>query len=67
MKDFRDLHVWVEAHELTLKVYQATARFPREEQYGLTSQMRRCSVSIGQILRRAAGRWGTMSSRVSWQ
>lgn len=47
MKDFRHLRVWDEAHQLTLKIYRATGRFPREEVYGLTSQMPRCSMSIG--------------------
>jgi len=58
MKDFRDLHVWDEAHRLTLKVYQATARFPREEQYGLTNQIRRCSVSIGANIAEGCGKRG---------
>jgi four helix bundle protein len=46
MQDFRNLKVWEKAHALTLDVYKATKYFPREEMYGLTSQMRRASVSI---------------------
>ncbi len=46
MKDFRRLKVWGSAHELVLKVYAATRRFPREELFGMTSQMRRSSASI---------------------
>ena len=46
MQSFRDLKVWQKGHELTLAVYRATARFPREELYGLTSQIRRASSSI---------------------
>ena len=46
MKGFRDLRVWLKAHELTLKVYTETVSFPKEELYGLTSQIRRCSASI---------------------
>ena len=38
--------VWEKGHELTLAVYKATARFPADERYGLTSQIRRSSVSI---------------------
>ena len=38
MKDFRKLAVWQKAHRLTLKVYEATRKFPREELYGLTGQ-----------------------------
>ena len=37
MRDFRDLKVWAKAHALTLEIYRATAGFPREERYGLTS------------------------------
>ena len=47
MQDFRNLKVWEKAHNLTLDIYRSSKRFPREEIYGLTSQMRRASVSIG--------------------
>ena len=47
MQDFRNLKVWEKAHSLTLDVYRATKSFPREEMYGVTSQMRRASASIG--------------------
>ena len=46
MQDFRELKVWQRAHELTLRVYGVTGRFPAHELYGLTSQMRRCAASI---------------------
>ena len=46
MQDFRDLKVWQKGHQLALAVYGATVDFPREELYGLTSQMRRCAVSV---------------------
>jgi four helix bundle protein len=46
MKDFRELNVWQKAHELTLVVYRVTASFPRDELYGLTSQLRRASASV---------------------
>ena len=46
MKDFRSLNVWHKAHELTLAIYKATKQFPKEELYGLTSQIRRASSSI---------------------
>ena len=58
MKDFRDLRVWNEAHQLTLAIYQATTRFPRHELFGLTSQMRRCSVSIGANIAEGCGKRG---------
>jgi four helix bundle protein len=43
MEDFKDLRVWAKAHELTLAVYQRTRAFPKEEVYGVTSQLRRAS------------------------
>ena len=46
MQNFRDLKVWTKAHQLALDVYRATKSFPREELYGLTSQIRRSAVSV---------------------
>jgi four helix bundle protein len=46
MKDFRKLKVWEKAHQLVLKIYRITENLPREESYGLTSQIRRACVSI---------------------
>ena len=46
MQDFRELKVWQKAHALTLAVYRLTARFPREQLYGITSQIRRATASI---------------------
>ncbi|MFH1745755.1 MAG: four helix bundle protein [Planctomycetota bacterium] len=46
MQDFREMRVWQKAHALTLAIYRATSTFPREEQYGITSQVRRCAASI---------------------
>ena len=46
IKSFTDLIVWQEGHDLVLQVYQATKNFPREEQFGLTNQLRRAVVSI---------------------
>jgi four helix bundle protein len=47
MQCFRNLKVWEKAHVLTLDIYKSSKSFPREESYGLTSQMRRSSASIG--------------------
>ena len=47
MQSFKNLKVWEKAHSLTLDVYRSTTGFPKEEMYGLTSQMRRSSASIG--------------------
>src|SRR5437867_162917 len=47
MQSFRNLKVWEKAHAVTLDIYTASRHFPKEELYGLTSQMRRASASIG--------------------
>ncbi len=58
MKDFRQLQVWQKAHQLTLTVYPITATFPREELYGLTTQLRRSSSSVSANLAEGCGRNG---------
>src|SRR5213594_3827105 len=58
MKDFRQLKVWEKAHLLALAVYPITARFPREETYGLASQMRRAASSIPSNIAEGCGRDG---------
>ncbi len=56
MEDFKNLKVWAKAHQLTLAIYQSTRKFPRDEIYGLTSQIRRASVSIGANIAEGCGR-----------
>jgi four helix bundle protein len=56
MRPFRDLVVWQKAHRLTIELYRVTKAFPREEQYGLTSQIRRCANSIGANISEGCGR-----------
>ncbi len=46
VKGYRNLDVWKKGYLLTKKVYEITEKFPKEETYGLVSQMRRASVSI---------------------
>ncbi|MEQ1642878.1 MAG: four helix bundle protein [Pyrinomonadaceae bacterium] len=46
MKDFRTLKIWEKAHRLTLDIYAATKAFPKEEFFGVTSQIRRATSSI---------------------
>jgi four helix bundle protein len=46
MQNYKDLKVWEKAHHFTLKVYEVTKLFPKEEIYGLTSQLRRSASSI---------------------
>ena len=43
---FEKLLVWQKSRILAKSIYQVTSKFPREEQFGMTSQMRRCSISI---------------------
>jgi four helix bundle protein len=47
VQSFKNLKVWEKAHVLTLDVYKLSKSFPRDEIYGLTSQMRRSAASIG--------------------
>lgn len=46
MPDFRKLDIWKKSFQLSLKIYSATHIFPKEEIYGLTSQIRRAAISI---------------------
>src|SRR5271156_3912905 len=56
MEDFKDLKVWTKAHALTLVVYRRTRMFPKEEMYGITSQLRRADASIGANIAEGCGR-----------
>ena len=58
MKDFRGLSVWQKPHAVTLGIYRVTRSFPREETYGITSQMRRCSSSVAANIAEGCGRRG---------
>ncbi len=71
MEDFKDLRVWEKAHELTLGVYKATRSFPKEEMYGLTSQLRASASSVGANIAEGCGRrsdpeMATLSANRSW-
>ena len=59
MRDFRELRVWEKSHLLALDIYRATANFPKEETYGLTSQIRRSAVSIPTNIAEGCGRDST--------
>ena len=56
MRNYKDLMVWEKAHKLTLALYQETSTFPKEERFGLTSQVRRASSSIPANLAEGCGR-----------
>jgi four helix bundle protein len=53
---FQDLTVWQRAMELTVAIYGLTKRFPKEEVYGLSSQLRRAAVSIASNIAEGRGR-----------
>ena len=63
MKDFRRLEVWQKAHKLSIAVYKQTAGFPAEEKFGLSSQVRRCAVSIEANIAEGCGRGGDQDFR----
>jgi four helix bundle protein len=56
LKDFKELKIWHKAYDLALVIYEASRSFPREEMYGLTSQLRRAAVSIGANIAEGCGR-----------
>ncbi|MXS72322.1 four helix bundle protein [Flavobacteriaceae bacterium W22] len=56
MRDFKKFEVWQLSHQLTLKIYKATRDFPKEELFGITSQIRRSFASIGYNISEGSGR-----------
>ena len=56
MRDFKKLSVWEKSHQLTLAIYRLTKSFPREELYGLSSQVRRATSSIPANIAEGCGR-----------
>lgn len=59
IKTFRDLLVWQKSMALVTEVYRASATFPSDERFGLTSQLRRCVVSIPSNIAEGFGRDST--------
>ena len=53
---YKDLRVWKQAVNLALEIYRSTYTFPKHEQYGLVSQMRRASVSVASNIAEGKGR-----------
>ena len=58
MSDYKDLHVWQKSMDLTESVYQITRSFPKEEVYGITSQIRRSAVSVPSNIAEGSSRAG---------
>lgn len=56
MIDFKTLKVWQKAHQVVLSIYKITANFPKDEKYGLSSQMKRSSTSIPTNIAEGCGR-----------
>ncbi len=56
MKSFKELKVWQKSMDLTVEIYELTKKFPKIEDYGLSSQIRRCSVSIPSNIAEGFGR-----------
>src|SRR5438067_705957 len=61
--NFADLEAWKKGHKIVLAIYKVTKHFPKDETFGLTSQMRRCSVSITSNLAEGFSR-GTYKDKV---
>jgi len=59
LESFKDLKVWQKSYHLCLVLYRITGKFPKEERYGLTSQMRRAAVSIPSNIAEGYGRKST--------
>ncbi len=58
IQNFTDLNAWKEAHKLAIEIYSVTKKFPKEELFGLTSQMRRAAVSVTSNIAEGFGRHG---------
>ncbi|WP_405397668.1 four helix bundle protein [Maribacter sp. Asnod2-G09] len=56
MRDYKKYNVWELGHEVTLEIYKLTKHFPKDENFGLTSQMRRASSSIPANIAEGCGR-----------
>ena len=60
LKNYKELNVWQKSYELCLNIYRITAKFPNEEKYGLTSQIRRSAVTIPSNIAEGYGRKTTV-------
>ncbi len=56
MRNFKELQIWQRSHQLVLSIYKVTVTFPKEEIYGLTSQIRRSSSSVPTNIAEGCGR-----------
>lgn len=63
MHNFKELNVWQSSVNLATEIYRVTKTYPKNEMYGLTSQIRRCSISISSNIAEGAGRSGKKEFR----
>ncbi len=60
LKNYKELKVWQKSYQFCLEIYRITKRFPKEERYGLTSQIRRAAVSVPSNIAEGYGRKTTL-------
>ena len=65
IQSFTDLYAWQEGHKLVIAVYKVTKEFPKEEMFGLTSQIIRCAISITSNIAEGFSR-GTSKDKVQF-
>jgi four helix bundle protein len=56
MNNYKELKIWQKSVDLAVRIYGVTKDFPKEEVYGLTSQLRRCAISVPSNIAEGAGR-----------
>nr|WP_294894337.1 four helix bundle protein [uncultured Pedobacter sp.] len=56
MHNVKELKIWTKSMDLAVQVYELSSKFPPDERFGLTSQVRRCAVSISSNISEGAGR-----------
>ncbi|MCU0667095.1 MAG: four helix bundle protein [Patescibacteria group bacterium] len=66
IKSFTDLNVWQEGHSLTLEIYKVCKNFPKEEVYGLSSQLKRAAISITSNISEGFGRSSSKDRHHFW-
>ena len=67
LRNYKDLKVWQKSYDLCLGIYTITTKFPKEEMYGLTSQITRAVVSIPSNIAEGYGRKTTKDYIANWK
>ena len=63
MHHFKELNVWQKSIKLATDIYDLTTQYPKQETYGITSQIRRCAISISSNIAEGAGRFSKKEFR----